>query len=267
MTIKPWLILVLCFSTCSVALSHDTWVETNSNLVRTGDAVYVDLKLGNHGNHHRDFKLASKIDLDGCSLSVIDPAGKAYDLKDQLIDTGYAPNEGYWKGKFVAVKPGLYAVSHTLDKVVNHGHPVRSIKSGKTFFAVTPTLDRVTPDESGFDRVLGHPLELVPTVNPVSPMGPGQPISVRVMFKGKPMPEASVAFIPRGVTLAGEFDDQYERKSDTNGEATFTPRTGNVYLVVVHHTAKDESAADYDYTSYSATLTVFVPEICPCCGE
>src|SRR6185436_2774462 len=43
------------------AFAHDTWVQTNTNVVRTGDAVHVDLMLGNHGNDHRDFKLASKL--------------------------------------------------------------------------------------------------------------------------------------------------------------------------------------------------------------
>ena len=42
------------------ASAHDPWVQTNTNLVRTGDAVHIDLMLGNHGNDHRDFKLASK---------------------------------------------------------------------------------------------------------------------------------------------------------------------------------------------------------------
>ena len=29
----------------------------------------------------------------------------------------------------------------------------------------------------------------------------------------------------------------------------------------------DEKGEGYDSTSYSATLTVFVPDVCPCCGE
>ena len=45
------------------ANAHDTWVEVNSAEVRLGQVVHVDLKLGNHGNNHRDFKLASKITL------------------------------------------------------------------------------------------------------------------------------------------------------------------------------------------------------------
>ncbi|MFH1299872.1 MAG: DUF4198 domain-containing protein, partial [Planctomycetota bacterium] len=72
-------LLALCLSVTTAA-AHDTWVESNTNLIRARDAIYINLKLGNHGNHHRDFKIASKIDLEGCRLEVIDPSAKVYDL-------------------------------------------------------------------------------------------------------------------------------------------------------------------------------------------
>jgi uncharacterized GH25 family protein len=249
------------------AAAHDTWVETNTNLIRAGDAVYIDLKLGNHGNEHRDFRLASKINLEHCTLEVIDPAGNAYDIKDRLADVGYTPAEGYWMAKFAAVEPGLYIVSHTIDSIVNHGRPVRSIKSGKACFVASPTLDRVSRDHPGFDRILGHPLELVPVTNPVTPMGPGQALSVRLLLKGEPARDMRVSFIPRGVDLAEGFDADYERMTDENGEAEFVPTAGGQYLIVAHHRAEDETGDGYDLTQYSATLTVFVPELCPCCTE
>lgn len=51
-----------------------------------------------------------------------------------------------------------------------------------------------------------------------------------------------------------------------NGRASFTPTEGNYYLVVAHH-KEPEAGKGYDSTKYSATLTVLVPQICPCCGE
>ena len=72
----------------SIALAHDSWVQTNTNIVRSGDVVHVDLMLGNHGNGHRDYKLAGKLDLDGSTVEVIDPSGKAFDLKGRLNDVG-----------------------------------------------------------------------------------------------------------------------------------------------------------------------------------
>lgn len=259
--------LIVLYSCSTSVLAHDTWVETNTQLVRTGDAVHIDLKLGNHGNEHRDFKLASKTSLEGCRLEVIAPDGKQFDLKDRLIDVGYAPNEGYWSGKFVGSTSGIYTVSHTLDKIVNHGQPVRSVKSGKAYFVLSPSLDKVVPIKSGFERPLGHAFEIVPLTNPVTPMGPGIELKVQVIFNGKPMAGTKVSFIPRGETLAKGMDPNYERMTDEKGTASFAPKTGNCYLIVAHHKSQEAKPAEYNATSYSATLTVLVPEICPCCAE
>jgi uncharacterized GH25 family protein len=254
--------------TAASARAHDTWVQTNTNLIRTGDAVHVDLMLGNHGNDHRDFKLASKVDPSAGTLAIVSPDGKSYDLKPSLIDLGYAPKEGFHTAKFAAAKPGLYAVAHTSDRVVNHGGtPVRSIKSAKTFFLVSPSLDKVRKDWPGHEKVFGHALELVPEASPVTPMGPGTSIKVKVLFKGKPLAGAKVSFIPRGETLADGFDKKFERNTDDQGRASFAPTTGNYYLVVVHHKVAAPEKTEYDSIGYSATLTVIVPEICPCCDE
>jgi uncharacterized GH25 family protein len=249
------------------AFAHDTWLETNTNVIRPGDAIYIDLKLGNHGNDHRDFKLASKVDLESVTLDVIDPNGKFYSVKDRLVDLGYAPTEGYWRAKFTPMKSGIYVVAQKTDKIMHHGRPTRGIKSAKTCFLVSPSLDTIERNARGFDRSLGHPLELVPILNPIAPMGPGLPIAVRLIFKGKPLANARVSFIPQGRALASGFDKEYERMTDADGHARFTPRSGSPYLVAAHHRGDQESGAGFDRTSYSATLTVFVPEMCGCCAE
>lgn len=254
-------VLLIC---SAPAFAHDTWVETNTSLLRTGDAVFIDLRLGNHGNEHRDYKLASKVDLATCTLEVKTPDGKRYDLKPELVDVGYAPKEGYWATKFASVTPGMHVVSHTFDSVVNHGKPVRSIKSGKAFFVLSESLDRVPYDNPGFDQPLDHPFELIPFVNPVTPMGPEQPIVVKLLFMGKPVEGAKVSFIPQLESLNEGFDERYERTTNKAGTAAFTPKTGDRYLVVAHHTT-NEAGDGYTETAYAATLFVFVPELCPCC--
>lgn len=250
----------------SAALAHDTWVQPNTNLVRVGDAVHLDLLLGNHGNDHRDFKLAGKAPLEGSTLDVIGPDGKSLDLKSSLTDQGYAPKEGFWTTRFTPAAAGLYTVVQTSDRVVDYA-PERSIKSAKTFFVATRSLDKVPVDNPGFDRPLGHPLELVPQTNPVTPMGPGTRVTVKLLFKGKPLAGERVSFVPRGVALAESFDPRYERKTDDNGEATFEPTEANYYLVVAHRKEPAEGGQGYTATKYSATLCLYVPAVCPCCGE
>jgi uncharacterized GH25 family protein len=245
--------------------AHDTWVQTNTNIVRTGDAVHIDLMLGNHGNDHRDFKLASKILAESIqTFAVRAPDGKKYDLKPELNDLGYAPKEGFYSAKFTTAQTGLHLAFQTSDGIVNHGKPVRSVRTAKAFFLASDSLEKVPKLHAGFEQPLGEFLELVPVANPVAPMGPGSPIKVQLLFRGKPLAGSKVSFIPRGATLKEGTDPEYERLTDPDGKASFTPKTGNYYLVVVHH-ATGEKSEKYDSTKYTATLVVFVPEKCPCC--
>jgi uncharacterized GH25 family protein len=252
--------------TVGLARAHDDWVQLNTNLVRPGDQVFIDLMLGNHGNDHRDFKLAGKLNPAAGTLEVVGPGGKRYDVKDRLADLGYTPTEGFWNTRFAPAEEGLYLVAHVSDQVVSYA-PTRSVKSGKTFFVASRSLDKVSRDYAGHAKPLGHALELVPLTHPVTPMGPGTPLKVQLLYHGKPLAKARVSFVPRGETLTKEFDPRYERLTDDKGQAEFTPGAGNYYLVVAHVLEPKEGGKGHESTKYSATLTVLVPQVCPCCGE
>jgi uncharacterized GH25 family protein len=260
------ILLTTLLAVTPAAWAHDRWLQTNTNVARVGDTVQIDLMLGNHGNNHRDFKLAGKVEPATVSLEVIAPDGKRYDVKDRLVDTGYTPKEGFWSTRFVGDKPGLYLAACVSDKVVSYA-PKRSVQSAKACFLLSPSLDKVPLSNPGFDKPLGHALELVPEANPITPMGPGQAIRVRLLFQGQPLVGETVSFIPRGETLTENFDSRYERKTDSAGRASFTPTEGNYYLVVAHREDATAGGKDYEMTKYSATLCVYVPQVCPCCGE
>jgi hypothetical protein len=90
-------------------------------------------------------------------------------------------------------------------------------------------------------------------------------IEVRLLYKDELLASAKVSFIPQGANLRAGFDPDYERTTDSDGRASFSPKTGTIYLIVAHHEEPTESGEGFDSTKYSATLTVFVPELCPCC--
>jgi uncharacterized GH25 family protein len=242
----------------NIVFAHDTWVEVNTPEVREGNVVHVDLKLGNHGNSHRDFKLHSLITLDHVSLSVNMPCGCQTDLKPGLTGTAYEEKQGYWTTPYIPSKSGLHVVSHELDTL--HGR-FRAIKSAKTYFVVGPNPTATKGPLMRCDRPLGHPLEIVPLTNPVTESGPGKPIRVKVLFDQQPLKDSRVSFIPRGQQLTEDFDDNFERLTDESGIAEFTPTDANLILVVVHHREPERSGDGYDSTVYSATLTVAVPQI------
>jgi hypothetical protein len=246
-----------------IASAHDIWVEPNVNLVRTGDPVSLALMLGNHGNVHRDFRLASKVGVGDRSLWLVDPNGNRSNLTPSLTDRGYAPEEGFWSARFTPSTPGLYLAASTMDKVMSYA-PVRDVKSAKAFFMASPTLDRLPERNPGFDRVLGHPLELVPIVNPITHFQAGSMLRVRLLYKGKPLAKTKVSFIPRGVKLMGDVDPRFERTTDANGEASLTLREANTYLVAAHHADDAAKGKGYESVHYSATLCLVVPAKCPC---
>jgi len=247
------------------ASAHDTWVQASQRLVRVGDVVHVDLLLGNHGNQHRDFKLAGKLtSLDGSTLEIVGPDGRRTDLVPDAVDLGLAPKEGFWSARFVPLSPGLHGVSHT--RIGMHLRK-RGIKSGKAYFVASAELD--APPAAGISHAepLGHPLELVPETHPALGNGPGRGITVRLLFRGEPLADHRVSFVPRGATLAAGFDPLFERRTDAAGRCSFEPREGNILLVVAHLEAPDEQGPDFDRTVYSATLVLDVPQVCPCCEE
>lgn len=253
---RRFAILICMIVMTTSAAAHDTWVQTNTRRVVAGDVVHVDLMLGNHGNEHRDFKLAGKVTLVPCRLAVIDPLESSLDLKPHLIDLGYAPKDGFWSDRFVGRKPGLHSVSHTLDTL--HGR-TRAIKSGKAYFAVSAPREETSPRAAGFDKPLGHALEIIPRTDPTRALA-HEPIRVQVQYQGRPLRDARISFIPRGQILADGFDQNFERKTDGEGTASFTPESGNFVLIVVHHLEADQSGDGYDKTHYGATLTLDVAE-------
>jgi uncharacterized GH25 family protein len=265
-SILPWCILMSAVCWPPTVRAHDTWLQASPRLVQPDDVVQVGLFLGNHGNDHRDFKIASKVgSLDEVEVEVIGPDGRKTDLRPDMADLGYAPKEGFWSGRFVPAVEGLHCVAH-FRQGIRHG--AMGFKGGKTFFLASESLDKPgKPDAAGGDLPgpLGHPLELVLESHPVLGCGPGKPIAVQLLFKGTPLADQVVSFIPRGATLAEGFDPEHERKTDAEGRCSYTPKEGNLVLVVTHLVQPEEKGEDYDKTAYAATLVIDVPQRCPCC--
>ncbi len=232
----PLIVLLLS----SPTLAHDSWVETDRPAVAPGKPVRIDLKLGNHGNDHRDFKIMGLVDLDSSTLQLIAPDRSGRDLKPQLQRTG--EGEATWWTLTVAPdQSGVWTVASTSDKVVTYA-PKRSIKSAKTYVTVGATAGS---GRELSEAPLGHVMELVP----------GRDGEVTLLFKGRPLANHRVSCIPRGTTLKEGFDEEHERMTDEQGRAAFPLPVGTTCLIVAHHEDRDHGEG-YDSTKYSATLTV-----------
>ncbi len=243
----------------TTAHAHDLWSQSNTPLVRTGEVVHVDLCLGNHGNHHRDFMLAGRVSLDWITADLIAPDGTRTDLRDQVTATASAEKEGCWTRAVIAEKPGAHCVVIALDRVMQHGKSIRGVRTAKSFFLASDSLDNAIVSTHAHDQPLGLPFEVVLKTCPFTETQVGLPIVAQVLHQGKPIGDVVVSFVPQGTALAGEFDPEYEFHTDSEGLVEFTPKSGNRYLIVAHYTAEDEQTDDYESTSYASTITLHVP--------
>lgn len=232
------------------ARGHDIWIQPSASVLEAGDWLRLNLMLGNHGNSHRDFKLASKVSATAKNLQVYRPDGVVEDLTSALADLGLDEKEGYWSARYVPTAPGLYMAASFFDQVMHYA-PVRDVKSAKTFFRVGPTV------ATGFDRSLGHALEIIPSSNPI--LVATDTLAVRILYKGKPLPETKVSFIPMGATLKEDDDPDHETKTDMSGTAKMKVAQGDVYLVVAHYKDREAKGEGYAGINYSATLCLVVP--------
>lgn len=268
---KPNLLFaVVCAFVLMIATTyaHDTWLQTPSSIVRVGEPAHVDLLLGNHGNEHRDFKIAGKVKAEDVTLTLTAPSGTTTNLQPQLIDNGLTAKDGWLSARFTPEQPGLYAITLTSDKVVDYA-PKRSVKTAKAYVLATPSLDRPTvPSNANYDTPVGHGLEIVPLNSPVAPLSVGERIKVKLLLQGKPLADQVISFIPRGAKLKEGFDERYEAKTNAEGVVSFEFHEANVFLIAAHYEEKsDGSDPKYDAIKYSATLTVHIPATCSCCGE
>lgn len=237
--------------------AHDIWIETLQTVVKVGQPVRVALLVGNHGNKHRDFKLASKLSPTMRKLEIFEGAGAGKEITDLLQDQGLEAKEGYWSFQWKPTKPGSYMIATSFDQVMSFA-PVRDIKSGKKFLRVAQTEKDSKKATTGFDRVLGHGLELVPLTDPVLGAVEGSAFRVKLLYKGKPLTGNKVAFIPRGVVLEGDLDPRYEELTDEFGTVNLPLKEAGEVLIVSHVHDREAKGEGYQSIGYSATLHLWV---------
>jgi uncharacterized GH25 family protein len=232
--------------------AHDVWIETSPSVVAPGGSVTVSLMLGNHGNNHRDFLLMSKVaEADRHLRMVMPPDGLVKDLVPQLVNEGASPTEGFWKTVFAPKAEGTYTLFSTFDKVMSYG-PVRDIKSSKSYFVVGNGVS------TAFLKPMGHAFELVPLVDPAEVMRKAGEFKVRLYYKSKPLANMVVSFLPRGVQAEGKLDPRYQTKTDANGEAQMTLKSGTDYLITSHVEDLESEGEGYSSINYAATIFLSV---------
>ena len=254
--------------------AHDGWIQSNVARVTVGDKVYIDMLFGNHMNMHRDYLVHnSKWDVAKSTFTLHTPNGEAVDIEDDVINVGfdevkilaggaatYADKNGYLVSSFVASQKGIYIVDARQDTVVSYA-PERSIKCAKSIVASTESSMKSNVKLTGFDKVVGQVIEIVPLKDPTA-LVVGDELPFMVLFKGEALPDAEVSVIPRGTVLPPMgTPNPNDFMTDMDGMASFIFTEANYHLIVVHLHTEESGILDgksYSFTKYTADLTVIV---------
>ena len=261
-------LLFLLLTPAASALGHDLWLLPPAQPA-SGKPVQIKAAVG------MAFPL-SEVAHDTSRYShrlVLDPDGGAGDLKaagkDDKDKTGLL--------EFTPAKPGVYQVAvRTLPRVLTLSaeafndylvadgmpHIYRLRHKEKTLdqpakerYSKSPKALIQVGQGGGGDptRVLGLPLEIVPTRNPFA-LQPGQTLRVRVLFQGKPLPEANLGWYVPGV---GEAPSGTVR-TNAKGEAHVPIAQTGLMTVRLTHMTRPKTA-DYEWESFWTNLTFHVP--------
>lgn len=239
------------------SFAHDLWIETNTSIVRTGEIVRVDFKLGNCADGRRDFKTNGLVDRKGIMVEAISPTDRRVALLRELGNSSSDGQGGYWSSAIKFEEHGVNWITQSLDQTIVHdGLEMRGVVTSKAFVIAGDSPSDLR--KSIANQVLEMPIELVLESSPFPSIEAGNAIRVQLICDGQPVPKAKVSFLPEGIDLDTEDEAQYERETDENGVAKFRPEVANHYLISARHIAKNNKSTGPKETYFSTSLTIRV---------
>ena len=220
-------------------------------------AVQVDVKYG----HPEDYQpiVADKL----YRFGAFEPgrpeqswrSGLAIDAMDLRMKRAPSADPASGVTLLTAQYDNGYWTKNDTGEMVNTGRPnnpkstvaSHNLKYGKALVATGP-------DHAGFDRVVGHRLELVPKRDPFT-LAAGDALPVLVLFDGRPLAGAGVEI---GDAVTGIAEDRIARyRTDRHGVAMVPvgPKGASEWAVLgVDHDEASQLRALADREKYTATL-------------
>jgi uncharacterized GH25 family protein len=256
---------VLCASAAArPAAAHDLWIEPSAFHPAPGATIDIRLRVGmnfigdplpRYGSLVQRFDLSSRDGERSIEGNEGDePAGRIAIPSAGAHLVGYRSNNSY-----VSQEPQKfeeYLKEEGLEQIIRiRAGRGESQKPSREFFARCAKALVVSGSgpRTGFDRVLGFTLEIVPEKDPEAWQAGGD-LVFRILYEGKPLSGALLVALPQR-----EPSRKLSARSDAGGRATLRLPHAGVWLVkAVHMIPFDGGKADWQ--SFWASLTLEIPD-------
>ena len=260
-------------------VAHDFWIEPLSYRPAKGAIVQVTLKVG-------DFALGENVPRNDARIVDFSVHGPGLDKKlvgrDGGDPAGFARLEaegvyvlGYrsmhTKVELEAAKFEGYLREKGLDRALELRASLgeSAAKGREVYSRCAKALVCVGEGESsGFDHMLGYPLEILPEKNPYqlakieSGSAAPEALPARVFFDGKPLENALIGALDLDAPRPsdGTHQEPLTARTDAQGRAQLVLPHGGRWLFAVVHMVRAEGRTDADWESYWASLTFDAPK-------
>ncbi len=262
-------VLAILLVAVGAADAHDYWLEPESFFPAVGKSVAVRLHVGEHltSEAERPFQakptLAFQLigiketqDLKAAGREGETPVGlvKASAPGNYLIRMERSPSYI----KLAADKFNAYLAEEGLTDILElRRKDGEDKKEGRERYSrcLKALLQVGAARNEVWKRVLGQSLEIVPLANPYD-CKPGDRLTVRVLFEGKPLAKAKLQSHCRPVADAKIVTQTVTTSAE--GEATIRLDRPGVWLLRLVHMRRCTGAADADWESFWSAYTFAV---------
>lgn len=264
------LFFVLAMGTLgSRAIAHEFWIEPDTHFPKSESVLSARLMMG-HANdkefyarnprHLAEFALwnaEARVDLSGRPGE--DPAGRVRLSEEGALWLSYRSNAS--KLEMTPKKFESYLLEEGLESVVAErkalGESGRPGYEAYTRYAKALILTEGAPT-TGFDRVLGLDLELVPLSDPFAyeTGKPNEKLGFRLISKGKALAGAKV----HAQSLDHLTLQEVAARTDERGLVHFNFPKGGRWVISAVHMERAPRAAKHDWSSAWASLTLPLPQ-------
>ena len=270
------LIAIVFFSIAfgTAAHAHNLWLNPSDHFPDVGTTVDIGIGWGHKYPANRadqDIK-EGRVE----EIKALDPDGKTIDLSKVSVDRYQLKIDK--PGAYLVtahIKPGFFTTTPEGRKWGNKKEIANPIKC-TNFHIQAKTVIIAGGKEQNLTGVAGQPLEIIP-LNNLYNLKPGDPLTIKLLFEGKPLPEATVR-----ATYAG-FDAQdiaphkqppkekmdakkrhhrhfpVETQTDAQGKAVLQLNKAGYWMVMLSYRCPFADAGTCDEYMYNMAFTFEVP--------
>ncbi len=246
------------------SLAHEFYLEPDTYRPKAGEALRIAMREGERFAGLPYPRDAAKIR----KFSIVGPDGEApvMGLDGRLISFARTSSAGVYVLGYESVPRVTRLEADVFERYLREegleNAALQRAQRHETQLAARDAYHRfaklllctdAAADTSGFDRTVGHLLEITPIANPFR-IAPGERLEVRVTFRGQPLAGAAVVFVQQGAPR-----ELTRVVTDAEGRAAVRLAVSGRWMATTVTMQRSDPGEDSDWSSYWASLIFETP--------